>query len=154
MTLPRSMLLAFLLVCGAPLCLNAAEMRITNDGKLYVLGQLVQGDANRFKAALLASGDGVTEVELRSGGGSVQEGIEIGRLIRSLYLSTGAPGDLSVGRNTVISCSGDEAKLGMQVQCTCASACFLSWAGGIYKGGHGVYVHRISFERDFYAKSI
>ena len=76
-------------------------------------------------------------VYLASKGGDVDEAIKIGRIIRSLRLSTYAP---------IIPASGGrpicQMRLNDQNNCICASACFLIYAGGATRVGNGVALHR------------
>ena len=117
------------------------------DKHIYVIGEIVNGDADRFEASLRQIGPGVPTVELRSQGGSVAEAFKMGRLIRSLYLST----------NTVeptygpAMCARESSIFGINVPCQCTSACFLIWVAGLQRNGAEIYLHRIRFDRDFFS---
>ena len=58
---------------------------------LYIIGEIVKGDAQHFRQALREGGPQIERVQLRSPGGDVDEALEIGRMIRSVYLNTEAP---------------------------------------------------------------
>jgi hypothetical protein len=42
------------------------------------------------------------------------------------------------------------AKIDKSASCTCASACFLIWAGGVARSGNDIHIHRISFDKEYY----
>ena len=104
----RSLFL-FVLFSLIPQSALPADISVVPTGtplSLIVLrGEIIEGDAERFNKA--ASGVGLASVLLESPGGSVVEGLSIGRTIRRLGFSTGvAPNN------------------------ACASACALIWLAG------------------------
>jgi hypothetical protein len=112
------------------------------DLTVFLVGEIVSGDTDRLKAVLEQAGPEVTSVSLRSPGGSVDEGIKIGRLVRSLYMSTRAP----FVEGKYVACERESTVLGAPVPCTCASACFLVFVGGVQRWGTDILVHRIKFD--------
>lgn len=88
---------------------NAADIRIVPTATplqlILIEGELVQGDADRFLEAIRFVELGA--VLLESPGGSLIEGLRIGRVIRELGFTTGVAPDTA-----------------------CASACALAWLAG------------------------
>jgi hypothetical protein len=126
-----------------------ADIRISSNGNLYIVGKLIPGDFERFKSALRSGTTEIGFVELRTGGGSVVEGLAIGRLVRSLYLNTNAPWSSQSGAQQPY-CRHDARLVGLQVPCLCASACFFIWVAGFFRYGDEIHIHRIYFDQDFY----
>lgn len=86
--------------------------------------------------AFLRTNRSVTDFNLISPGGDVNEALKIGRLFRKYLFSTTAPRRLS-GDDTYLAfprCSGPNCG-------TCASACALIWFGGVDREG-SVGLHR------------
>lgn len=150
MSFKSRLFLALLLLSGAASSAQAAEMVIDPNNQFYLIGKIVPGDFERFRSALRTAPDGVQTINLRSPGGSVIEAIKIGRLIRSLYLDTGAPFSREAGPYTKHNCSSDHPSVRRKGTCLCASACFLIWAGGLTPFGDLLYIHRISFDKEYY----
>jgi hypothetical protein len=87
---------------------------------VYGSGEILPGDADRLSAALRSAGvdqNQDIQIYLDSPGGSVAEGLKLGRLISGLGANT------SVGRQTA-----DKPKPG-----ECSSACVLAYLGGQYR---------------------
>ncbi|MFO1038272.1 MAG: hypothetical protein U1E45_15655 [Geminicoccaceae bacterium] len=121
----------------------------TDIAVLTLYGEIVDGDAERFLNALVASikerGQYIDKVNLFSPGGNAAEGILIGRIINKYYLATEAP--------TVVeddlACFGHPGNVKQPFNyskdrnCICASACAIAWLGGIERYGvagfHRVY---------------
>lgn len=143
-------LIAMLLLMASPQSAAAADMIIDPNDQLFLVGPIVPGDFDRFKSALRRAPAGLATINLRSPGGNVMEAVQIGRLIRSLYLDTGAPLSPEAGPYAKHNCSTDHASVRRKGMCLCASACFLIWAGGMTPFGDHVYVHRISFDKEYY----
>jgi hypothetical protein len=78
------------------------------------------------------------------------EAIQIGRLIRSLYLNTNAPWSPQSGSPQPYCKRNDNSVLRFHVPCLCGSSCFLIWAAGFWRYGDEVYLHRISFEKEYF----
>ena len=143
-------LIAIVVAMLGPQPLQAADMVIDPSEQFFLVGPIVAGDFERFKAALRKAPADLATINLRSPGGNVLEALQIGRLIRSLYLDTGAPLSPEAGPYAKHNCSTDHASVRRKGMCLCASACFLIWAGGMTPFGDHVYLHRISFDKDYY----
>lgn len=142
----------------------AADLYATNpnirlDGSasvsIILFGEIEQGDSKRFEEVvntLNAKGIVLRELYLYSPGGSLAEGLAIGRLVRSKLISTAAPsvddkerscisdglfGDLSLQ----ISASGETFTNQDNPNCICASACALAWFGGVERSGQVGFHH-------------
>jgi hypothetical protein len=119
---------------------------------VLIKGAIEQGDSAKFVEALKANHPFVDMVDLWSSGGSVEEAIKIGRLIRTNLIETAAPVDYSdkpVGRGwyfrgeLVPGCPEINRRTPPKgVGCQCASACFLIWAAGIERHGSSLGLHR------------
>ena len=133
-----------------PQPLKAADMVIDPSEQFFLVGPIVAGDFERFKAALRKAPDDLATINLRLPGGNVIEALQIGRLIRPLYLDTGAPLSPQAGPYAKHNCSSDHASVRQKGMCLCASACFLIWAGGMTPFGDHVYLHRIPFDKEYY----
>jgi hypothetical protein len=116
---------------------------VSPQSEIYILGEIIRGDAQKFEAALSTAGPEIMSVQLRSPGGSVSEAYTIGRVIRQLHLSTNSP-------SSTVGCARDEDRLGRSVFCRCVSACFLIHAGGEFRFGDEIYIHRIRFDSDYF----
>ena len=135
---------------------KAAEFRVErycpqcdDSLKVYLIGDIVIGDSRRLTEILRSHGPKVQSIELRSGGGNVQEATAIGRLIRSLYLDTNAP----IGRDwdpRHDGCRKESKQFSTRVACGCASACFLVFVAGVGRNGTELFLHRISFPKEFF----
>jgi hypothetical protein len=96
---------------------SAANLKsaATKDGRtvISILGELAEGDAEAFKAAIKTANDAgklVTSVRLNSPGGNLLEGVKLAEAVRFAKIAT------NVGESA-----------------TCASACFLIFAAGATK---------------------
>jgi hypothetical protein len=122
--------LAVAIICGGVLTvdeLRAADIFLVPTGTavdlVIVSGEILPGDADRFAEIVRLSQSGA--VLLESPGGSLLDGLRIGRTIRDAGFSTGVAPDTA-----------------------CASACALAWLGGIERymnanslvGFHAAYV--------------
>jgi hypothetical protein len=97
-----------------PLLLSHACAALTIErvaGGILLQGEIVNGDSQRFSAAL--NGYGNLPILLHSGGGLVSEALRIAELARAHALSTHLP-----------------------AKSTCASACVLILAGGVVRTAH------------------
>lgn len=112
---------------------------------LYVVGQIVTGDYDRFVSALKGRGPKPFLLYLRSPGGNTGEAMRIGRLVRNLSVPTMGP--LSSPQNpNVASCVSDVAAIGRIPACICASACTLIWFAGVTRSALEIYVHSIRYD--------
>jgi hypothetical protein len=133
---------------------------------ILLKGTILPGDGDKFAKILRQSHPFLYSVSLWSPGGSVEDAIKIGRLIRKGLIETEAPwrhnaplyidpatgsvdhqpgwGDLTsnLGRTPV--CMGRK--------CHCASACFLIWAAGVERTGSVLGLHRPTIEATAFAK--
>jgi hypothetical protein len=116
-------------------------------GNLYMLGQIVPGDYDRFVAAIRERGPAPFMLEPRSAGGNVIEAIKIGRLVRELSVSTQAPTAYMPDPIRPNCKFTDEEDAGRGMQCICASACTLVWFGGVMRTGAEIYIHSIAYEK-------
>ena len=120
-------------------CVNARSLSACSH--IWISGEIVQGDADKFGAAVRGAGAYLQGVLLSSPGGSPQEAMKIGQLISTRALSTHAPATIAgegVLRFGKALCKGDS--------CICASACFLIWAAGTEKSGDKLGIHRPIYE--------
>jgi hypothetical protein len=131
---------------------------------LLLKGAILPGDGERFAKILRQSHPFLDMVSLWSPGGSVEDAMKIGRLIRKGLIETQAPssfnssyidpatgslkerpgwGELTSVRNAS-DCKG--------YNCHCASACFLIWAAGVKRIGEVLGLHRPTIEATAFAK--
>lgn len=130
----------------------AASIALASYGtQIMIVGQIVQGDYDRFVAALKRQSRYVPfAVNIVSLGGNVQEAIRIGRLIRALSLATNAPNRADYAPEARAMVCNEAAAIDASSPCTCVSACFLIWAGGVVRSGNDIHIHRIAFDKSFY----
>lgn len=142
----RFLCLSFVLISSV----QAATIRLDADSEqLYIVGQIVPGDYDRFVTAIRQTANPITAVNIVSVGGNVQDAVKIGRLIRKLNLATNAPNLASYAPQARALVCGAAAKIAAS-PCTCASACFLIWAAGVTRSGTDIHIHRISFDATYY----
>jgi hypothetical protein len=121
--------------------------------KVLIKGRIEPGDAAKFAQLVRNSRPFLHEVALWSPGGSVDEAIKIGRLIRKGLMVTSAPSNTSAKAIYLDPVSGlPEKRSGWGslhdvrgcegTDCNCASACFLIWAAGVERSGSVLGVHR------------
>lgn len=84
-----------------------------------------------------------------STGGNVHEAIQIGKLIRKLNLAANVPSTANVAPQARVQMCGIASRIARS-PCTCASACFLIWAGGFSRSGNDIHIHRIAFDSDYF----
>lgn len=111
------LLLSALVLFSAATSADAAEFRsfTAKDGRVLisVVGELSEGDTDRFKSAIKAANDAnkfVANIRLNSPGGSLVEGVKLAEAVQFAKIAT------NVGKDG-----------------TCASACFLVFAAGATK---------------------
>jgi hypothetical protein len=151
-----------LLLASVVLCLWAFEpesaeaLQITQVGKSYILlkGPIEPGDFKKVEGYLIEryrSGSDTTAVQLDSAGGNLFEAIQVGRLLRELYIATWITTNYP-----------------LRPHAECLSACFFLFAGGIERvvtwsandfpavGLHRPYYERVDFSslRPEVAKSL
>jgi hypothetical protein len=144
---------------------NALDMNVktNNSEKLAYVnmwGEIISGDDEKFRQMILPvlrEGFAVYQVNIFSIGGNVGAAAALGRQIRTLQTRTTAPlkdapiiNNQKVFTNTPV-CAFKEGN-GFVVYpqfvkgkswCTCTSACFLVWAGGLVREGSVIGIHRI-----------
>jgi TPR repeat protein len=101
-----------------------------------VEGDIVPGDARKLLDFYKTYGVMISPVHLRSKGGSVEEAMKMGAIIRRLRLETEVP-VWDTGRALV-----DPIKVDHQEDEVCASACFLVYAAGASRFGNYLALHR------------
>lgn len=108
---------------AAPELRNPMVIELVSGGRLEAKGAIIPGTAERFKAEIEKRGDYVKTVVLSSPGGSVQDALAMGKLIREKGLATRVESD------------------GL-----CASSCPLVFAGGRERTaskGAAIGVHQV-----------
>jgi hypothetical protein len=114
--------------------------RMTSGGqsRVFAEGQIAPGDTARFRAFVIAHGLTWSRVVLNSPGGSLAEGVELGKAIRELHFDT------EVGFAPL----GTDQPTGAM----CASSCAYAFAGGVYRFYSTKYarlgIHQFYFEDD------
>ena len=118
---------------------------------ILIKGMITVGDSIKFAALLESNHPFLDQVRLWSSGGSVDEAMKIGHLVRKAMLSTVAPtfpgGTFPGGlTNSHLDATGKlrDDELCRGESCHCASACFLIWAAGITRFGDALGLHRPS----------
>jgi hypothetical protein len=121
------------------------DHRAADSTALYLVGEIIPGDYERFVAAIKKRGPRPFMLYLRSGGGNAYEAMRIGRLVRQLSIATMGP--LSTPRNVhVASCASDVTVIGKLPPCICASACTLIWFAGVMRTSLEIYIHSIKYD--------
>jgi hypothetical protein len=110
---------------------------------LTIEGDIAQGDSERLVAILGTFGPKIGTIFLYSRGGDLQEAIKIGRTIRRLRLAT----------ETAVKFPGEKPacllpKASKPENCGCMSACFLAFAGGVWRYGNHLGLHRPYLSRE------
>lgn len=138
-------------------------------GAIQIYGPIEEGDAQKVRAKILEmneKGVVLSRVLLTSPGGSVEEAIDIGRMMRDAAVYTSGPTDEveEIGGEWVryLRCGAKltgeadafvSSRKALQVEenaivdanCICASACALIWLGGVERSGT-VAFHRSYFK--------
>ena len=129
---------------------NAASIIYRADHtQIFIVGKIIAGDFERFNEALKASNGDVIAVNVISLGGSTEEAINIGRLIRKLSLGVNVPNLTSYAPQARAQLCSEAASVAPS-PCVCVSACFLVYAGGVARSGNDIHIHRIRFDDNFY----
>jgi hypothetical protein len=121
-------------------------------GRGIIKGTIVSGDGAKFAQIVRKNHPFLDHVLLWSSGGTVEEALKIGRLIRNGLITTEAPselGDLPTGKGWFFASTlvpgCPERNRGTAPRgggCHCASACFLIWAAGVERSGTSLGLHR------------
>ncbi len=145
--------LVFLLISSPSLAAEFVWGRHTDMnsgvGTLYMIGQIVPGDYDRFVSALRMRRPNPFSFYLRSGGGDVAEALRIGRLVRQLSVPVYGPLSRMPNPNTAY-CGDDEDETGQSVPCICASACTLIWFGGVSRVALEIYIHSVKYNDEIF----
>ncbi len=135
--------------------------------EIYIKGDIVTGDAEKFLQVLQQNHPFVSTVILASHGGNLAEAIEIGQLVRKYLLITVVPslpqtvainsgrldifpgGFISDGQHlsTALRTGTALTTLCQGMDCFCASACTDIWASGSIRYGNFLGVHQVFTEQ-------
>jgi hypothetical protein len=122
--------------------------------KAMIKGRIESGDGPKFAEFARNNHPFLVDVMLWSPGGSVEEALKIGRLIRKALITTIAPdtgpnalyfdpvSGLLERRPGLGALYGLTSNVCEGADCNCASACFLIWAAGVRRNGSVLGVHR------------
>lgn len=114
--------------------------------EIIIKGEFLEGDSQKLLDTLQNNRPHVSAVYLHSPGGSLEEGVAIGRIIKEHMLDTIAPWQLGEGEGVLYNLLGlrnaNTQELCRGTDCICASSCFLAWAGGISREGSALGLHR------------
>lgn len=112
---------------------------------LIIEGEIEKGDADYFLELIKRHKGELETVHLMSPGGSAVEAIKLGRIIRSLKMTTFAP---------LVSPSQPNClhKPIEPQNCTCTSACFFIFVSGYERYGHVLGIHRVFVRHDYLKK--
>lgn len=131
---------------------------------VLIKGAIEIGDSVKFAQLLQRNHPFLDHVLLWSPGGSVEEAMQIGRLIRKDLLYTEAPEDLRqtnppAGQGILkvdlltaivgVPLLSNDVCVG--VNCHCASACFLIWSAGAMRRGSALGLHRPAIQSTSFA---
>jgi len=111
-------------------------------------GPIVSGDASKFAQFLRRHHPFLDEVILTSSGGSVDDAMKIGRLVRRGLIKTKAAHEDNPdsprgnGRFYDFEKGPPWCHDGPSNYCHCASACFLIWSAGVERSGSSLGLHR------------
>jgi hypothetical protein len=126
--------------------LQAAQIDVYGTEELAnirLIGKIEKGDAEKFKIIVEYLREEkiiVNMLLLASIGGDTEEAMQIGTIVRELFIPTQAPYALDSG----FTCNGYPSEL-KEDECDCSSACFLIWAAGVYRMGDVLGVHQPYF---------
>jgi hypothetical protein len=110
---------------------------------IVIEGSIEHGAFANFERKIKQGRGFISNVFLRSPGGDVEEAIKIGRLIRELKIKTNVP----IQSKGPHACYGQKPL--MAENCTCESACFLIFAGGVDRSGYIVGLHRSYYPHQY-----
>jgi uncharacterized protein YraI len=113
-----------------------------------ILGEIEAGDSDKFKQLVLThlrASHLISQFNIYSSGGNVDEAFKMGEQIRALAAPTNAPELQPDGkpRCTMGSLDTQTTRSG---SCDCQSACFLVWVAGVGRTGSYIGIHRPHFE--------
>jgi len=134
-----------LVICGAlSHAVFAAEI-LKPRSNIYIVGEIVTGDAQKFRKVLNAATPPI-RVKIFSPGGDLSEAMAIGEMIRESFIQITAPNDWECFniQHSTAEYPWWPKKEPTTTACTCYSACFVIWSAGIYRFG-GKNFHWESF---------
>jgi|GEM_PF-5305305 len=117
-------------------------------------GDIVAGDSEKFSKILNDNSPFLTSVYLASSGGSVEEAIKIGELVRKYMLATFVPTSFRFSPDDNGHTGGwllTKDGVCPSPNCHCASSCFLIWAAGAERFGNMIGIHRPSIHSSTFA---
>ena len=169
----QSIIAAALMAVGAAGFSPAADFswapmeNLPDLAEIVMVGDIVTGDADKLRHAIGSAnelGYLVRSVLLYSLGGSLAEGLEIGRIIRANRIYSRGPTGGTAEYPEILMCSmvaGSFSPLSNSVEntnCSCFSACALAWLGGVGRNGdvgfHRAYLGSQDAEYDDYENTI
>ncbi len=119
--------------------------------EIYLSGRIQEGDNKTLLKLITTHAPFIRKINLNSPGGSVTEAMAMGRTIRKFLLHTNAPfvfgglhEYLSWPDNPSLRAACRDRK------CSCDSACFFVWMGGVQRIGNHLGLHRPRFGRQHY----
>lgn len=120
----------------------AAEITLHSKGDyryVSIEGKIARGDFKKIESLFRENNGSISSVCLYSPGGDFDEAMKIGRLLRTLEISSQVP----MLENGLPYCS-DYFFAGPKdpKNCTCASSCFFIHIGAVHRGGTFLAVHR------------
>ena len=124
-----------------PSCFLHFECNMDDDGAILISGEITPGDYLQFQKSI-ANGKYIpSKVILRSPGGDVNEALQIGRLVRELYIETEAPFHAD-NRAGCLEHPDLKPQMRRPTECVCASACFFIYVAGVPRNDAYVGIHR------------
>jgi hypothetical protein len=115
--------------------------------EVLIKGTIIAGDSVKFAQIVKQSHPFLNRILLWSSGGSVEEAMKIGRLVRKGLIDTKAPYHLNewpAGYGRLFPDTTRPDVCANNTDCHCASACFLIWVGGVDREGDLLGLHRPS----------
>jgi hypothetical protein len=157
--------LAILAAALLPSSARGSEMFFSRDdvGQMWlqIVGRIDDGDDVKFRNMLLEAidrGEQIAKVSIYSPLGRLDAALKIGRLIRTMHLSTVAPQLVPLlgrrtcdihamnGRTTVL--QYEPLRQRGDPRCICAGECFLIWAAGSVRHGDAVQIRPVAHISD------
>lgn len=118
---------------------------------VLLTGPIVPGDASRLKQVFVESEGLLETLYLDSPGGDIREAMAIGRFLRRALITTVAPLEYQPGNRFYPRLGFSTGNPCHDLDCVCASACFVVWAAGANRSGYVLSVHRPRFEPEYFS---
>ncbi len=113
---------------------------------VVVEGPIEPGDTGKVTSILEKARGQISYIFLYSPGGDLIEGMNLGRLIRSLELTTWVPGGFKGQSPSCSKRNSDIVPVPKDSKnCICASACFIAYVGGADRTAGHLTIHRPRF---------